>query len=180
MCLCLHSQSAGSSDLMLQLIVRCGNSGFEIAFRVCSLRHSISSGIRPYRTVAQAVSRRLPTAWARLRARPKSCGICGGQSGTAVCFLQILCFHSTLIHCINCSTIITNYRQVLSRVLLFPLPLIHSTNYSTIITIYRQVFSWYFYFRYNLFIPPITPQASSSIGRFSPSTSVSPTIHSFH
>jgi hypothetical protein len=32
--------------------------------------------------IAQAVSRRLPTAAARVRAEVKSCWICGGQSGT--------------------------------------------------------------------------------------------------
>jgi hypothetical protein len=38
--------------------------------------------------VAQAVSRRLPTAAARVR----SCGICGGQSGTVVGLLRVLRF----------------------------------------------------------------------------------------
>jgi hypothetical protein len=60
------------------------------------------------RTVAQAVSRWLLTAAARVRARVKSCGICGGQSGTGASFL---------------------------RVHRFPLPLIQSTNYSTSIAI---------------------------------------------
>jgi hypothetical protein len=39
--------------------------------------------------VAQAVSCRLPTAAARVPAQVKSCGICGGQSGTAVGFLRV-------------------------------------------------------------------------------------------
>jgi hypothetical protein len=39
---------------------------------------------------AQAVSRRLPTAEARARAEFRSCGICGGQSGTGIAFLQVL------------------------------------------------------------------------------------------
>jgi hypothetical protein len=34
------------------------------------------------RAIAQAVSRRLPTATARVRAQVRSCGICGGRSGT--------------------------------------------------------------------------------------------------
>jgi hypothetical protein len=34
------------------------------------------------RVIAQAVSRWLPTALAQVRARVRSCGICGGQSGT--------------------------------------------------------------------------------------------------
>jgi hypothetical protein len=34
--------------------------------------------------IAQAVSSRLPTAESRVRAKVRSCGICGGQSGTGV------------------------------------------------------------------------------------------------
>jgi hypothetical protein len=34
------------------------------------------------RAIAQAASRWLPTAAARVRARVRSCEICGGQSGT--------------------------------------------------------------------------------------------------
>jgi hypothetical protein len=44
------------------------------------------------RAIAQAVSRRLPTAAARVRARVWSCGICGGQSGTGAGFLRVLRF----------------------------------------------------------------------------------------
>jgi hypothetical protein len=40
--------------------------------------------------LAQAVSRRLPTAAARVRAQVRSCGICGGQSGTGADFLRVL------------------------------------------------------------------------------------------
>jgi hypothetical protein len=42
--------------------------------------------------VAQGVSRRLPTAVARFRARVRSCGICGGQIGTGAGFLLVLRF----------------------------------------------------------------------------------------
>jgi hypothetical protein len=42
--------------------------------------------------IAQAVSRRLPTAAARVRARVRSCGICGGQNDTGAGFLRILRF----------------------------------------------------------------------------------------
>jgi hypothetical protein len=44
------------------------------------------------RAVAQAVSRRLPTAAARVRAQVRSCRICGGQSGTGEGFLRVLRF----------------------------------------------------------------------------------------
>jgi hypothetical protein len=46
----------------------------------------------PGRAIAQAVSRWLPTAAARVRSQVKSCGICGGQSGTGAVFLRILRF----------------------------------------------------------------------------------------
>jgi hypothetical protein len=45
------------------------------------------------RAIAQAVSRWLPTAAARVPARVWSCGICGGQSGTGAGFLRVLRFH---------------------------------------------------------------------------------------
>jgi hypothetical protein len=44
------------------------------------------------RAVVQAVGRRLPTAAARVQARVRSCGICGGQSGTETGFLRVLRF----------------------------------------------------------------------------------------
>jgi hypothetical protein len=42
--------------------------------------------------IAQAVSRWLPTAAARVQARVWSCGICGGQSGAGTGFLRVLWF----------------------------------------------------------------------------------------
>jgi hypothetical protein len=42
--------------------------------------------------IAQAVSRWLPTATARVRARVWSSGICGGQSGAGAGFLRVLRF----------------------------------------------------------------------------------------
>jgi hypothetical protein len=44
------------------------------------------------RAIAQAVMRRLPTATARVRTQVRSCGICGGQSGTGAGFLRVLRF----------------------------------------------------------------------------------------
>jgi hypothetical protein len=44
------------------------------------------------RAIAQAVSRWLPTAAGRVRARVWSCGICGGQSGAGAGFLRVLRF----------------------------------------------------------------------------------------
>jgi hypothetical protein len=51
--------------------------------------------IYPYghgRAIAQAVSRWVPTAAARVRARVWSCGICDGQSGAGAGFLRVLRF----------------------------------------------------------------------------------------
>jgi hypothetical protein len=44
------------------------------------------------RGIAQAASRRFPTAAARFRARVRSCGICGAQRGTGAGFLRVLHF----------------------------------------------------------------------------------------
>jgi hypothetical protein len=48
--------------------------------------------VEPRRAIAQAVSRWLPTAATRLRARVRSCGISGGQSGAGARFLWVLRF----------------------------------------------------------------------------------------
>jgi hypothetical protein len=53
---------------------------------------NISSKISLSRAIAQAVSRRLPTAAARVRTQLRSCGICCGQSGTGAGFLRVLRF----------------------------------------------------------------------------------------
>jgi hypothetical protein len=64
----------------------------------CGTRIGISQALsvvfshKQGRGIAQAVSRRLLTAAARVRAQVRSCGICCGQSGTGVGFLQELRF----------------------------------------------------------------------------------------
>jgi hypothetical protein len=49
------------------------------------------------RAIAKAVSRRLPIASAQVRAQVRSCGICGGQSGTGAGFLRVLRFPLSII-----------------------------------------------------------------------------------
>jgi hypothetical protein len=43
-------------------------------------------------SIVQAATRCLPTMVARVQAKVRSCGICGGQNGTGACFLQVLWF----------------------------------------------------------------------------------------
>jgi hypothetical protein len=59
----------------------------EIAYR-----NDRSQGLQEGHAIAQAVSRWLPTAAARVRSRIWSSGICGGQSGAGAGFLQVLRF----------------------------------------------------------------------------------------
>jgi hypothetical protein len=47
--------------------------------------------------IAQVVSRRLPTAAARIQFRVRLCGICDGQSGTGVGFLRVTRFHLPIL-----------------------------------------------------------------------------------
>jgi hypothetical protein len=49
------------------------------------------------RAIAQAVSRRLPTAAARVRPRVRSRGICGGPSGNGAGFLRVLRFPLSIL-----------------------------------------------------------------------------------
>jgi hypothetical protein len=44
------------------------------------------------RAIVHGVSRRFPTAAARVRARVRSCGFCGEQSDTAAGFLRVFRF----------------------------------------------------------------------------------------
>jgi hypothetical protein len=65
-----------------------------IQVRRCTQRYSdfLPVCIRYGRGIVQAVSRRLSTAAARVRAHIRSLGICGGQSGTGAGFFRVLWF----------------------------------------------------------------------------------------
>jgi hypothetical protein len=63
-----------------------------VSWAATELNHPCQYTLQDGHVIAQAVSRRLPIAAARVRARVRSCGICGGQSGTGAGFLQVLRF----------------------------------------------------------------------------------------
>jgi hypothetical protein len=58
--------------------------------------HTIFTFMKEGRAVAQAVSRWLPTAAARVRVRA-ACAVCDGQSGTGAGFLRVLRFPLPII-----------------------------------------------------------------------------------
>jgi hypothetical protein len=92
------------------LIAVCDRSAVKRKIPTVPTGTETSPTVRSCRSaVAQAVSIRLPAAAARVRVRVKSCGICGGQSGTGAGFLPVLQFPLPLIHSTDCSTIITIY-----------------------------------------------------------------------
>jgi hypothetical protein len=70
----------------------------------CRQHSSCTDGVMFYdiglihgRAIPQAVSLRLPTAAAQVRAQVRKCEICGGQSGTGAAFLQVLRFPLPLL-----------------------------------------------------------------------------------
>jgi hypothetical protein len=73
-----------------------------VRFLIMSLGFSIDvilpAALWPWfgRAVAQAVSRWLPTAAARVRV-PAACGVCGGQSDIGAGFLRVLWFPLPII-----------------------------------------------------------------------------------
>jgi hypothetical protein len=58
-------------------------------FHICKYIYIVIYG----RALAQAVSRQLPTAAACVRSQVRSCGTCGGQSGTGAGYIRALPFH---------------------------------------------------------------------------------------
>jgi hypothetical protein len=76
------------------------------------LAHSVTT-VPQGRAIAQAVSRWLPTAAARVRAWVWSSGICGGQSGAGAGFLLVTSVSPANFHSTNYSTITLIYHLVL-------------------------------------------------------------------
>jgi hypothetical protein len=74
-------------NLHCALLTRHKRTSFYLRYQsTCTLNRILG------RAIAQVVSRRLPTAAARVQAQVKSCGICGGQSGFGTGFLRVLLF----------------------------------------------------------------------------------------
>jgi hypothetical protein len=63
-----------------------------LAMNVTTTVPLLDLSLQKGRAITQAVSRWLPTAAALVRSQVRSCGICGGQSGTGACFLRVLRF----------------------------------------------------------------------------------------
>jgi hypothetical protein len=75
--------------LLMTIWAGCHNS---LNMRIYIPAFCVTSSPLQARAVTQAVNHRLPTAAARVRYQVRSCGTCGGQSGTGARFLRILWF----------------------------------------------------------------------------------------
>jgi hypothetical protein len=69
-------------------------AGCDVVYRFYLHGRKLSHGSNHHegRAIAQAVSRRLPTSAAWVRSQVRSCGVCGGQSGTRAGFPRVLRF----------------------------------------------------------------------------------------
>jgi hypothetical protein len=65
-------------------------------YRAASQLHGVTTQ-KTTLFIVTAYSRWLPTAVARVRAQVRSCGVCGGQSGTWACFLEYFGFPCQLL-----------------------------------------------------------------------------------
>jgi hypothetical protein len=79
-------------NLLFNLLI----GSYEILLPLVLLEGYVRRKREVRRAVAQAVSRWLPTAAARVRAR-EACGVCGGQSGIGSGFLRVLRFPLPII-----------------------------------------------------------------------------------
>jgi hypothetical protein len=98
-CSCFVWQAAKGKSYVLRCTL--GNMETSLTFL------PVLNLLRPVGPVrAQAVSRRLPTVAARVRAKFRSCGICGWQSETGAGFLQDTSASLANSHSTGCSTLI--------------------------------------------------------------------------
>jgi hypothetical protein len=81
---------------------------------------SLTVGSSKGRAIAQAVSRRFPTAASRVRAQVRLCGICGGQSGTGARFLRVLSVSPDNSHSTDCSTLIIHHPGLVQEASFWP------------------------------------------------------------
>jgi hypothetical protein len=76
---------------------------FPLYYNVLPLKsnYTFEERVQKGRAIAQVVSRRLPTAAVRVRSQARSCGICGGQSGTGAGFPRVLRFFLPILIPLN-------------------------------------------------------------------------------